>query len=187
MLDPPQLPLLSKIFHDHLQAIPGLLTVAEWQAYIDVSNREMIDENISLSTFWIAVWDRFRRLSDRAKTCIFVCQCHPLMLMFLHSVLLLLIYMYACTFTNRQIYSLTGYTAECRGFGTVTTRNLLLFAAENHLPYRAVEPSDVGRLCLLSPIAQLCGPRSRWVKYFWNQCHLHSYFKPNYFLPLLLL
>ena len=36
---------------------------------------------------------------------------------------------------------------------------------------------------LFSAIAQLWGLRSRWVKHFWSQCHLHSYFRPTHFLP----
>ena len=58
VFDPRQLPLLSKTFHDHSQVVPGLMAAAEWQTYLDVAERETIDENISLSAFWIAVRDR---------------------------------------------------------------------------------------------------------------------------------
>ena len=47
--DPRQLPLLSKTFHDHSQVVPALMAAAEeWQTYLDVAERETIDENISL-------------------------------------------------------------------------------------------------------------------------------------------
>ena len=68
VFDPRQLPLLSKTFHDHSQVVPGLMAAAEeWQTYLDVAERETIDENISLSAFWIAVWDRLPRLSALIK------------------------------------------------------------------------------------------------------------------------
>ena len=68
VFDPRQLPLLSKTFHDHSQVVPGLMAAAEeWQTYLDVAERETINENISLSAFWIAVRDRLPRLSALAK------------------------------------------------------------------------------------------------------------------------